>query len=139
MCVNIESKQTQTISLWLIQYLSSARRIPSFFITSTIKSRQPVVEKIFTSRPDIGWGAMEPATFIILLVAVCSAECSRILVVFPMPAPSHYILGNSLARGLAEAGHDVTMISAFEEKNPPKGGKYRDVVLTGFLEQRDSK
>ncbi|KAJ8928781.1 hypothetical protein NQ314_018639 [Rhamnusium bicolor] len=40
-----------------------------------------------------------------------NVKCSRILVVFPMPAPSHYILGNALARGLAEAGHDITMHS----------------------------
>ncbi|KAJ8928778.1 hypothetical protein NQ314_018636 [Rhamnusium bicolor] len=47
-----------------------------------------------------------------------------------MAAPSHYFLGNALARGLAEVGHDVTMVSPFEEKNPPKKGKYRSVILT---------
>ncbi|XP_018579879.1 UDP-glucuronosyltransferase 1-8 [Anoplophora glabripennis] len=80
---------------------------------------------------------MKPTALLILLIAIYSAECSKILVVFPMPASSHYILGNALARGLAEAGHDVTMISSFEERNPPKNGSYRDVVLTGFLEEKD--
>ncbi|KAJ8918828.1 hypothetical protein NQ315_011114 [Exocentrus adspersus] len=73
----------------------------------------------------------------ILLLFLNSAQCSKILIVFPIAAPSHYILGNALARGLAEAGHDVTMVSPFEEKNPPKKGKYRDVVLTGFLDERN--
>ncbi|KAJ8918829.1 hypothetical protein NQ315_011115 [Exocentrus adspersus] len=73
----------------------------------------------------------------VLLVFLNSAQCSKILIVFPMTVPSHYILGNALARGLAEAGHDVTMVSPFEEKKPPKNGKYRDVVLTGFAEARN--
>ncbi|KAJ8930348.1 hypothetical protein NQ314_016857 [Rhamnusium bicolor] len=62
-------------------------------------------------------------------------DSARILAVFPTPAPSHYILGNALLRGLAEAGHDVTMISPFSESNPPKGGSWRDIVLTGFVEE----
>ncbi|KAJ8954692.1 hypothetical protein NQ318_011385 [Aromia moschata] len=71
----------------------------------------------------------------LILSVVCVARCSRILVVFPMPAPSHYILGNAYAKTLAEAGHDVTMVSPFEEKNPPEKGKWRDVVLTGFVKK----
>ncbi|KAJ8954687.1 hypothetical protein NQ318_011379 [Aromia moschata] len=74
---------------------------------------------------------------VILLIAVSActpARCARILGVFPFAARSHYILGNALMRGLAEAGHDVTMISPHEEKNPPQNGSYRDVVLTGFVE-----
>ncbi|KAJ8980274.1 hypothetical protein NQ317_005132 [Molorchus minor] len=63
------------------------------------------------------------------------AKCSRILGVFPFAGRSHYILGNSLMRGLAEAGHDVTVISPFEDKNPPKNGSYNNIVLTGFYEE----
>ncbi|CAH1999058.1 unnamed protein product [Acanthoscelides obtectus] len=65
----------------------------------------------------------------------CLAQCYKILTVFPMAAPSHYILGEAIARGLAEAGHDVTMVSPFEMKNPPKNGKFRDILLTGFIEE----
>ncbi|KAJ8918827.1 hypothetical protein NQ315_011113 [Exocentrus adspersus] len=81
---------------------------------------------------------MKSVVLFIALALACVVQCSKILVVFPMAAPSHYILGNALARGLAEAGHDVTMVSPFEEKNPPKKGKYRDVVLTGLLEEMRS-
>nr|QIK00363.1 UDP-glycosyltransferase [Xylotrechus quadripes] len=73
----------------------------------------------------------------IVLVLVCfcfPTQCARILGVFPFAATSHYTLGNSLMKGLAAAGHDVTMISPFEENNPPKNGSYRNIVLTGFAE-----
>ncbi|KAJ8928783.1 hypothetical protein NQ314_018641 [Rhamnusium bicolor] len=62
---------------------------------------------------------------------------ARILGVFPVPAPSHYILANALMKGLAEAGHDVTIISSFSEKNPPKGGTWREIILDGFLADQE--
>lgn len=68
------------------------------------------------------------------LLFVSSTQSAKILSIFPMASPSHYILGNALLRELAEQGHDVTMISPFTEKNPPKKGSYKDIVLTGFLE-----
>ncbi|XP_018579880.1 UDP-glucuronosyltransferase 2B10 [Anoplophora glabripennis] len=59
---------------------------------------------------------------------------ARILGVFPFGAPSHYILGSTLMKGLAEAGHDVTIISPFKEKNPPKGGKWTEIILDDLME-----
>ncbi|XP_072381212.1 UDP-glycosyltransferase UGT5-like [Diabrotica undecimpunctata] len=56
----------------------------------------------------------------------------KILFVFPMPARSHYFLGNALAKGMVAAGHDVTMLAYFEEKNPPPGGTYTNVLLPGI-------
>ncbi|KAJ8928780.1 hypothetical protein NQ314_018638 [Rhamnusium bicolor] len=82
---------------------------------------------------------MKYTVFIFFSSLIWITSCSRILVVFHMPSTSHYILGNALARGLAEAGHDVTMVSPFEEKNPPKNGKYRNVILTGFLDDMDKQ
>ncbi|KAG5880368.1 hypothetical protein JTB14_029494 [Gonioctena quinquepunctata] len=52
-----------------------------------------------------------------------------------MPAPSHNIINNALMSGLAEAGHDVTIISPFTEKNPPKNGSWREIILDGFIEE----
>ncbi|XP_018579881.1 UDP-glucuronosyltransferase 2B7-like [Anoplophora glabripennis] len=66
-----------------------------------------------------------------------AAKCSRILIVFPMVGRSHYILGNAFGKGLADAGHDVTMLSPFEDKKPPKNGKYTEVVLTGLSEEEN--
>ncbi|XP_050293077.1 UDP-glycosyltransferase UGT5-like [Anthonomus grandis grandis] len=72
------------------------------------------------------------------LFTVClvkTTECARILGAFPMPGQSHYILASKLMKGLVKAGHDVTMISPYEMKDVPKGGKYTDIVLDGVAEQ----
>ncbi|KAJ8954680.1 hypothetical protein NQ318_011372 [Aromia moschata] len=71
--------------------------------------------------------------YVILLTSAC--ESAKILGVFPIAMPSRYILGNALLRGLAEAGHDVTMVSPFTEKDPPKNGSWRDIVLTGITNE----
>ncbi|CAG9858747.1 unnamed protein product [Phyllotreta striolata] len=74
--------------------------------------------------------------FIVLTVALYIEEIdnSKILGIFPLAAKSHYTLGNSLMRGLAEAGHDVTMMSPHNDENPVENGTYRNIVLTGFAE-----
>lgn len=74
------------------------------------------------------------AVLILILLSASSwmAESLRILGVFPMIAKSHYILGSALMRGLAEKGHDITMISPFGEKTKPKNGTYRDIILSEF-------
>ncbi|CAH0555378.1 unnamed protein product [Brassicogethes aeneus] len=74
--------------------------------------------------------------FVFVAFLIALTKCSRLLVVFPMEAPSHYNLGSSLAKGLAEAGHDVTIIASFKEKSITKGLKYREVYLDGFYEER---
>ena len=74
-----------------------------------------------------------------LLLITSGAQCAKILAIFPMGAPSHYILGSTLLRGLAEKGHDVTMISPFSEKTPPSNGSYRDIVLTGVKKEHEGK
>ncbi|CAH1999059.1 unnamed protein product [Acanthoscelides obtectus] len=76
-------------------------------------------------------------TSAVIVNVLCLAQCYKILTVFPTAAPSHFILGEAIARGLAEAGHDVTMVSPFETKNPPKNGKVKDVVLTGLIEEHN--
>ncbi|KAJ8980273.1 hypothetical protein NQ317_005131, partial [Molorchus minor] len=72
---------------------------------------------------------------LMLFGVLCSVKCGRILGIFPFSSRSHYILGNSLMKGLAEAGHNVTLISPFEDIIPPKRGSYNNVVLTGFYEE----
>lgn len=44
-------------------------------------------------------------------------EAYRILGVFPIPAKSHFLIDTSLMEGLAEAGHDVTVIAPFRAEN----------------------
>ncbi|XP_072388409.1 UDP-glycosyltransferase UGT5-like isoform X2 [Diabrotica undecimpunctata] len=52
-----------------------------------------------------------------------------------MSTKSHYILSNTLMRGLAEAGHDVTVVTPYYDKKPVQNGTYRNIVLTGFVEE----
>lgn len=72
--------------------------------------------------------------FLIINAFLNTAQSSKILIVYPLFGTSHYILGNAIARTLVEAGHDVTMVSPFEEKNPPKNGTWTNIVLTGLFE-----
>lgn len=46
-------------------------------------------------------------------------ESYKILGIFYTMSRSHTILGEALMNGLAAAGHDITMITAFPQKNPP--------------------
>ncbi|KAJ3642485.1 hypothetical protein Zmor_025265 [Zophobas morio] len=74
-----------------------------------------------------------------LVVVFHSSKCAKILGVFPLTARSHYILGSSLMKGLAEHGHDVTIITPFIEKNLPKKGTYKQIELTGFREEHEKR
>lgn len=67
---------------------------------------------------------------VLLLFLTESVQCLKILGVFPLPSKSHYILTKNLMRALAEKGHEVTVISPFGEKDPPKNGTYLDILLT---------
>lgn len=57
-----------------------------------------------------------------------SLEAARILGVFPYPSKSHAMLGQPIFVELAKRGHEVTFVSPFQLKDPPKG--YRDILLT---------
>lgn len=76
---------------------------------------------------------MPKTVLVVWLIFVYSTEASRILGVFPVPQYSHYTLGNRLMVALAEKGHDVTIITPFKEKNPPKF--YREIFLEGAVEE----
>ncbi|XP_037904808.1 uncharacterized protein LOC119647761 [Hermetia illucens] len=56
----------------------------------------------------------------------------KILGIFPSMAKSHFIVGSALMKGLAEKGHDVSVISPFPLKTPLKN--YRDIPTTTILE-----
>lgn len=63
-------------------------------------------------------------TFVFLVCCLlANVNSYKILGVFPFAATSHYIVGSSLMKGLAEKGHDVTIIAAFKEKSPIKNFK----------------
>lgn len=72
--------------------------------------------------------------FFVCALFLAQADCLKLLLVFPIPAPSHYFLGNELGKKLAKLGHNVTIVAAYEEKNPPPN--YRIVYLDGLAEHK---
>lgn len=70
---------------------------------------------------------------VLILAIFCQsfANGANILGVFPIPGKSHYMAGATFMKILAEAGHNVTVISPFGEKNPPKN--YRDVIVESMF------
>uniref|UniRef100_A0A8D8GSP1 2-hydroxyacylsphingosine 1-beta-galactosyltransferase n=1 Tax=Culex pipiens TaxID=7175 RepID=A0A8D8GSP1_CULPI len=65
------------------------------------------------------------------------ASGARILGILPMGAKSHNIIGAAYMKALAAAGHEVTVVSPYTLKSPPKN--YRDIELTGMLEAMDDQ
>lgn len=54
----------------------------------------------------------------------------KVLGLFPHPGVSHFHFFHPIMRGLAEAGHDVSVVSHFPDKNPAI--RYKDYPLTGM-------
>ncbi|XP_034488821.1 UDP-glucuronosyltransferase-like [Drosophila innubila] len=67
----------------------------------------------------------------LLLGILSSVTAFNYLVVLPTGARSHYNVGSSLAKGLAAAGHQVTLISPFALKKPIEN--IIDVPVPGIL------
>lgn len=61
----------------------------------------------------------------------------RILGIFPTFSKSHYITGGALMRGLAAAGHEVSVISPFPQDIPIPN--YRDIKVLGIVEASERK
>lgn len=71
-------------------------------------------------------------TLLCLLQVFFPVNGLRILGLFPHPGHSHFFVFQPVLRALADAGHDVTVVSRFPEKNPPPN--YKDLTLTGMHE-----
>ncbi|XP_030384151.1 UDP-glucuronosyltransferase 2B1 [Scaptodrosophila lebanonensis] len=73
------------------------------------------------------------ALVFLLALGIGSLQAGRplkVLGLFPHPGVSHFHFFRPIMRGLAEAGHDVSVVSHFPEKNPPI--RYKDFPLTGI-------
>lgn len=65
--------------------------------------------------------------FFLLSVVFHNVISYKILAVLPVTSRSHYYIGHNLMKGLAEDGHDVTVISPFKQNVPIKN--YKEVFL----------
>lgn len=70
--------------------------------------------------------------FVLLVSTISLADSLKILGVFPEPTKSHYAIGEATMKALNEAGHEVTMISAFETKKPIQN--YRQIKIKNVVE-----
>lgn len=64
--------------------------------------------------------------FLILSVLFLQSDALRILGIFPFPSKSHFAVGNGLIESLAEAGHDITVLSPYPKKSDRKNHRYID-------------
>ncbi|KAG4076739.1 hypothetical protein HA402_002026 [Bradysia odoriphaga] len=73
---------------------------------------------------------------VLLLLSVCPLISSYdILVLAPAVSKSHFNVGEAISVGLAEAGHNVTLISPYDYK--PKYRNIEPVQTTGAIETAD--
>lgn len=77
------------------------------------------------------------ATALLLLLFAAPNFSYRILGIFPTFSKSHYITGGALMRGLAAAGHNVSVISPFPQEKPI--ANFRDIKVLGIVEASESK
>lgn len=78
-----------------------------------------------------------PVVAVLLLVATgCPTWSYKILGLFPHPGLSHFHFFEPILKGLAAAGHEVTVVSHFPNANPPPN--YVDLPLEGMKLLSDS-
>lgn len=60
----------------------------------------------------------------ILFAVIQMISCDNILFLNGMASPSHHLWNKVLIEGLAEKGHNITMVSVDNDKNPPPNVHY---------------
>lgn len=73
----------------------------------------------------------------LVLSLTAVANCYKILGVSPFGSKSHYAIGEAVMTALHEAGHEVTMISVFEQKKPLSN--YNQVKITDWFGEKMAK
>lgn len=76
----------------------------------------------------------------LLLTALVGQVCGyTYLMVLHTGSKSHHVVGEALAKGLTAAGHEVTLISPFPQKNPVKNLIDIDTPNTITIMEGESK
>lgn len=71
----------------------------------------------------------------VLLLLCCTTNGHRILGLFPFPGESHFQFFHPVMKALAEAGHEVTVVSHFPSKEPIEN--YRNEPLVGKQDMKN--
>lgn len=67
------------------------------------------------------------------LMFISNVDGLKILALFPTFGKSHWLQGSAIAKTLAKAGHEVTVVSIYTHKK--KIENYREIELTGVFEE----
>lgn len=73
-----------------------------------------------------------------LLCCCSSISTSNILVVSPVASTSHFKIGEAITVGLADAGHSVTVVCAYDYK-PKNGSKIESIQVVDAIERAEGK
>lgn len=72
---------------------------------------------------------MELKTILLTVCFLSVSEGAKILGVWTVTSKSHYILGSRFMKTLADAGHDVTLISPYEGHVVTNNGSFRNIAF----------
>lgn len=73
---------------------------------------------------------------VLFTILFCSSQVDgfKVLAIVPLISKSHFSIGSSIVRSLHDAGHEITMISAFPLKNELHN--YRDISIEDVRERK---
>ncbi|KAJ6649189.1 hypothetical protein Bhyg_04423 [Pseudolycoriella hygida] len=77
-------------------------------------------------------------TVFTLLSFCLGVSSSNILVVTPLASTSHFKVGEAITVGLANAGHNVTILSAYDYK-PKNASNIESIQIIGAIEKSEGK
>ncbi|XP_017145347.1 UDP-glucuronosyltransferase 2B31 [Drosophila miranda] len=69
--------------------------------------------------------------FVALIFSLCFCDGYKFLMVLNSPGRSHFNVGHALAKGLVQAGHEITVVSVFPLKKPMPG--YHDINVPNVI------
>ncbi|EDW38373.1 GL12046 [Drosophila persimilis] len=69
--------------------------------------------------------------FVALIFSLCFCDGYKFLMVLNSPGRSHFNVGHALAKGLVQAGHEITVVSVFPLKKPMPG--YHDIYVPNVI------
>lgn len=77
------------------------------------------------------WVNMKVLSILLVILVTCDQITNgyRILGLFPLPGPSHWVMMQPLMKGLARRGHQVDVVTHFPQKKPIPN--YTDINLSG--------
>lgn len=80
-------------------------------------------------------------TLFLAVSVICSrsAKSARILGISHMAAYSHYRLSNTIFKGLAARGHEVTVITPYTDDENTSVNTLKQVILTGVIEELEGR